>query len=93
MPSGTDRIRFVPARFTNAAFGLLLSGLMTSIVSAVATIRNVGLDDATVGKWFNAFSASWPITFPTVLIVAPIVRRIVGRLTRLPDVDPESLSI
>jgi uncharacterized membrane protein YhdT len=84
MPLDSTRFRFVPARLTHAAFGFLLSGLMTWIVSAVATVRNVGWKAASVAKWFNAFSASWPITFPTVLIVAPIVRRIVTRLTHLP---------
>ncbi len=71
-------LQVVPPRFQNVVFGFFLSGLMTLIVSAITTVRNLGLDDASVEKWLTAFASAWPVTFPTVLIVAPIVRRIVS---------------
>lgn len=74
----------VPARFAPVVFGFLLSGLMTTVVSGVATLRNVGLTDDFAARWFTAFGTGWPIAFPTVLLVAPIVRRLVGRLVASP---------
>jgi hypothetical protein len=61
-------------------FGGLLSALMTVVVSGISTVRTVGLDLFTLGLWGQAFLSSWPIAFPTVLVVAPIVRRLVARL-------------
>ncbi|MCO4826158.1 MAG: DUF2798 domain-containing protein [Amylibacter sp.] len=34
--------------------------------------------------WFRAWYSSWIVAFPAVLIVAPIARRIVGRLVAKP---------
>jgi hypothetical protein len=61
-------------------FGFFLSGLMTLIVSAITTVRNLGFDDASVSGWLGAFISAWPVSFPTVLAVAPLVRRIVAQL-------------
>jgi Protein of unknown function (DUF2798) len=32
-------------------------------------------------KWMHAFVIAWVCAFPAVLVVAPIVRRIVAKLT------------
>ena len=67
----------IPARFTSVVFGFLLSGLMTLIVTGVTIAQQ---PNPTVGKWLAAFATGWLVTFPTVLVVAPIVRRLVARL-------------
>jgi hypothetical protein len=72
--------RRIPRRFQAIVFGFLLSGLMTLIVSAVTTARNVGIDDDFVRRWLSAFSTAWPVTFPTATLVAPFVRRLVERM-------------
>jgi hypothetical protein len=73
-------MRRLPRRFQPILFGLCLSGLMTLVVSAVTTARNLGFDDDYVAKWLTAFASAWPITFPTATVVAPLVRRFVERL-------------
>ncbi len=72
----------LPARFFPIAFGFVLSGLMSFLVSGIATYRNFGLTEDFLGSWIGAWLPSWLIAFPTVLVVAPIARRIVGRLIR-----------
>ena len=72
----------IPARFAPILFGLILSGLMSWVVSGIATFRSLGLHDAFVVEWAGSWIVSWAIAFPTVLIVAPITRRIVAALTR-----------
>jgi Protein of unknown function (DUF2798) len=72
----------IPARFAPILFGLILSGLMSCIVSGLATARALGLQDAFLGHWIGSWIVSWAVAFPTVLIVAPVTRRIVGALTR-----------
>ncbi len=74
----------LPASAAPVIFGALLSALMTLVVSGITTARNVGLDHFTAGIWARAFLSSWPIAFPTVLVVAPFVRRLVARLVAAP---------
>lgn len=71
-----------PARFAPILFGLILSGIMSCIVSGIATLRVIGLSEAALGAWLASWSFSWPIAFCVVLVVAPFTRRIVARLIR-----------
>ena len=72
----------IPPRFAPIVFGLILSGLMSLIVSGIATFRAVGLPFDFGLQWMGAWAASWMVAFPTVLVVAPLTRRMVGRLVR-----------
>lgn len=79
----------MPARFASARFGLVLSGMMPLIVSGIATLRGAGLVDGVLGLWLGAWLLSWPIALPTVLVVAPLARRLVGLRVQAPDRRPE----
>ena len=72
----------IPARFGHILFGLILSGLMSCIVSGIATLRAVGIVHDFVGLWTQSWMFSWAVAFPSVLIIAPFARRLVARLTR-----------
>jgi hypothetical protein len=71
----------IPARFAPILFGLILSGLMSCIVSGIATLRALGPVAAFPGAWMTSWAFSWAVAFPTVLVVAPLTRRLVARLT------------
>jgi Na+/H+ antiporter NhaD/arsenite permease-like protein len=70
----------IPRRLFPVVFGFLLSGLMTLVVSAITTYRNLGFDGAFVRNWLTAFVSAWSVTFPTATVVAPFVRRLVERI-------------
>jgi hypothetical protein len=53
---------------------------MTFIVSLIATVRAVGISDFSASEWMSAWGLSWMVAFPTLLLVLPLVRRIVGLL-------------
>lgn len=72
----------IPLRFAPVLFGFLLSGMMSFIVSGIATFRAAGLAEGFVWLWMSSWAPSWLVAFPTVLVVAPLTRRLVGRLTR-----------
>lgn len=74
----------IPARFAPILFGFILSGLMSCIVSGIATFRALGDEQAFVDAWMASWMFSWAAAFPTVLVVAPMARRIVVRLTAAP---------
>jgi len=71
-----------PARFAPVLFGLVLSGLMSLVVSGIATFRTAGPVDGFFGLWIAAWLPSWAVAFPVVLFVAPLTRRIVQKLVR-----------
>lgn len=71
----------LPQRFAPVLFGLLLSGLMSFIVSGIATLKALGPVAGMPGAWMSAWAVAWLVAFPTVLVVAPFVRRIVAAIT------------
>ncbi|KUF10639.1 DUF2798 domain-containing protein [Pseudoponticoccus marisrubri] len=74
----------IPPRFAPVAFAFLLSGIMSLLVSGVATFRAAGLAPDFPALWGGAWLSSWALAFPIVLVVAPAVRRLVERMTRKP---------
>jgi len=74
----------IPARYAPVLFGLILSWLMSAIVSAIATFRVIEAGAPFFAQWFGSWMSSWAVAFPVVLVVGPVTRRIVAKLTR-PD--------
>lgn len=72
----------IPKKYAPILFGLLLSGLMSFLVSGISTLRAIGLVHGFMGIWLGAWLTAWAIAFPAVLVVAPITRRLVERLTQ-----------
>lgn len=71
----------IPARFAPILFSALLSAIMVCIVTAFVLAISQGIHSEFAVQWAKSCLTTWPIAFPTVAIVAPWVRRIVGRLT------------
>jgi hypothetical protein len=71
----------IPARFAPVLFGFILSGLMSCIVSGLATLRAIGLPPDFLATWMISWLFSWAVAFPSVLVVAPVTRKFVARLT------------
>ena len=70
----------IPARFAPMLFGFILSGLMSLVVSGIATWRNLGASGAFTSAWMGAWITAWCVAFPVVLVVAPVTRRLVQGL-------------
>ena len=73
---------FLPKRLEPYAFGLLLSGMMSFLVSGLSTALAIGVDANFPLMWLSAWLPSWSIAFPSVLVVAPFVRRVLSRIVR-----------
>lgn len=71
----------IPARFAPILFSALLSAIMVCIVSAFVLVTAQGIHPGLPAQWLKSCLTTWPVAFPTVAVVAPLVRRIVGRLT------------
>ncbi len=71
----------IPARFAPIVFGALLSAIMVTLVSVFVIAVTQGIDEHFVATWLRSCALTWPVAFPTVTLVAPWVRRLVGWLT------------
>ncbi|WP_375571233.1 DUF2798 domain-containing protein [Ahrensia marina] len=74
----------IPQRFAPILFGFILSGLMSLLVSGIATWRALGLPPEFVAVWMAAWINAWIVAFPAVLVVAPVTRRLVAKLVKAP---------
>ena len=75
-----NRRRKLPARYAAIISPLVLSLLMTFIVSFISTLKSLGFHPGLPTIWMTAWGLSWLVAFPTLLLVLPMVRRIVGAL-------------
>lgn len=71
----------IPARYAPILFSALLSSIMVAIVSAFVLVTAQGFHPDLFTQWLKNCATTWPIAFPTVGVVAPWVRKMVGRMT------------
>lgn len=71
----------IPEKYSNLLFGALLSTIMVTIISGAVIVVNHGLTPELPKLWLKGFATAWPIAFPSVLVIAPRVRRVVERMT------------
>ena len=50
--------------------------LMSCVMSLVVTTVNVGLVDNLFSIWRKAWAVAFTVAFPTIILVAPIVRKL-----------------
>ena len=70
----------IPKKYGPILFSLILSGLMSLLVSGIATFRAAGLVDGVFLLWMSAWLTAWLIEFPAVMLVAPFTQKVVGTL-------------
>lgn len=85
MSTQSSAARFrLPARHAAIVMPFVLSVIMTFVVSAISTLRSLGLSSEFLSTWPVAWGLSWLVAFPTLLAVLPVVRRIVGLVVAPP---------
>jgi hypothetical protein len=80
----STRSRRLPARYAAWLLPLIVSVIMSCVISGIATLKNAGLAPDTLARWMSAWGVSWLVAFPTLLVVLPLARGIVGRLVQAP---------
>jgi Protein of unknown function (DUF2798) len=71
----------ISKKFAPMLFSLMLSGLMSLLVSGISTFRVSGLTPDFPGVWMSGWLTAWLVAFPVVMVVAPLARKAVERLT------------
>ena len=72
----------LPKKLAPIAFGFLLATIMTFVISGISNAVALGVQDpAFLLNGMKSWAATWVVAFPTVLFVAPAVRRFVESIT------------
>jgi hypothetical protein len=71
-----------PARTAGILMPIILSVIMTMVVSAVATVKNLGFGPDFTANWLSAWAMSWVVAFPTLLMALPVTRRLIRLLVQ-----------
>lgn len=69
-----------PKKLAPVLSGFILSGLMSLLVTGIATWRTAEVAPGFFGLWATGWLTAWLVAFPVVLVVAPLTRRAVGAL-------------
>ncbi len=80
----------IPARFFPYAFAFFLSGMMSFLVSGLATYRALGAVEGFGALWLSSWAFAWAVAFPAAVLVAPLARRLAGLVCAAPE-NPENL--
>ena len=73
-----------PQKKFHLVFSFVMGLLMISIMTFVITATNVGFGSDFLARWGRAFSIAYVVGVPVIFILAPIARRITGRLLGMP---------
>lgn len=71
----------IPKRYAPVLFSLVLSGLMSLLITGLSTFRASGLVPHFAALWLGSWLVAWCIAFPVVLVLAPLTRKLVERVT------------
>ena len=71
----------IPQKHANLLFAFIMSVLMATLMTCIVTLKLTGLNAGFFIRWLHAFLTAWPIAFPAILLLAPITRKLVTRLT------------
>lgn len=71
----------IPQKYASLLFAFLMAFFMSLWMSLVLTLFNVGLGHSFIGIWLRGWLLAFVVAFPTTLLLAPIVRRVVSYVT------------
>ena len=69
-------------RYSNLLFTLIMGFGMSLLMTLIITYINTGMDEKFVNRFLKAWAISFPIAITAILIVAPITRKFVDKITK-----------
>jgi len=70
----------IAKKYEALVFAFVMGAFMSGFMSLVITFINLGLVDNFIEMWLGAYWKAFVIAFPTILMVIPQVRKVVGVL-------------
>lgn len=73
-----------PQKKFHLIFSFIMGAMMISLMTLVITFVNVGMVQDFVGRWLRAFLIAYVVGVPVIFFLAPMARKITGRLLGMP---------
>ncbi len=73
-----------PQKKFHLVFSFIMGAMMISLMTLVITFVNVGLVQDFVSRWLRAFAIAYVVGVPVIFFLAPLARKITGRLLGMP---------
>ena len=69
-------------KYSNILFTLIMGFGMSLLMTLIITFINTGMDDKFINRFLKAWFISFPIAITAILVVAPITRKFVDKITK-----------
>lgn len=73
-----------PQKKFHLVFSLVMGLLMISLMTFVITAVNIGFPTDFLAYWGKAFAVAYVVGVPVIFFVAPIARKLTGKLLGMP---------
>jgi len=73
-----------PQKKFHFVFSLVMGATMVFLMTFVITLINVGWVENFFQMWIKAFSIAYVIVVPVIFFLAPMARKLTGRLLGMP---------
>lgn len=73
-----------PQKRFHLVFSMIMGLLMISLMTFVITAVNVGFTPDFMVRWGKAFAIAYVVGVPVIFFLAPVARRLTGKLLGMP---------
>jgi len=69
-------------KYSQLLFVLIMGFLMSLLMTLIITFVNTGMDNAYIYRFLKAWIVSLPIALVTVLLLGPVTKKFVDKITK-----------
>lgn len=73
-----------PQKQFHMVFSLVMGAMMIFVMTLVITWVNVGVSEHFFRLWLKAFAIAYVVGVPVIFFLAPVARKLTGRLLGMP---------
>jgi len=73
-----------PQKRFHLVFSIVMGTIMVFVMTFIITLANVGWTEGFAHLWLKAFSIAYVIAVPIIFFLAPVARKLTGRLLGMP---------
>ena len=72
----------ISKKYSQLLFVLIMGFLMSLLMTLIITFVNTGMDHDYINRFLKAWTVSLPIAIGTVLLVGPLAKKFVDKITK-----------
>ena len=72
----------ISKKYSQFLFVLIMGFLMSLLMTLIITFVNTGMDSYYINRFLKAWTVSLPIVIGTVLLVGPLAKKFVDKITK-----------